>query len=520
MLYRAVICDDEASIVNELKEAIHWNELGIEIVGTAERGKEAFELILRTQPDLAIIDIRMPEMTGLEIISEVHKAHLNTDFLILSGYNEFEYAKEAIHLGAKAYLLKPLNISELYDEVCRVCSSRSGNSPANHQYLKKLTSNFLRNLISGRILNQNSLDAMLFNANLSIRDGESFCMVLSLENDLNEQLALSFQHDLETLFNRDACVFFQFNNTQIIGIFNTDTEDPMIKALKIMENVKKENYPPFYIGIGDTVSSLIQCSYSYNRAITSITYRLYGGDNRIYSWRMICTVPPTRKFSDINYLPLVQNIVRHEIEGIKKFCDQFLDGLLYVPMPAPNYVFSSCFALYQTIEKEFSSYSHENLQSMVSPQELYKLESLSEIRKWLIDSFTNLSEYIDAVYGYGDITNKTKPHTFPDDPIIQTAIHYIQDHILENPKIETIAREVHLSTSYFAIYFKKKTNMNLRDYMLQKKMEYARASLLQPDTQVTDLAYQLGYNDYRSFSRAFKNVNGITPSDFQSKYRH
>jgi two-component system response regulator YesN len=520
MPYRAVLCDDEVSIVNELKEAIDWKELGIELVGAATRGKEALELILRTQPDLAVMDIRMPELTGLEIISEVRKAKINTDFLILSGYNEFAYAKEAIRLGAKAYLLKPLNISELYDEVCRICSSRSGNTSANRQYIKKLSSNFLRNLISGRILNQNSLDAMLFNAGLPIRDTDSFCVVLSYEEPLGEQLNLNIQHQLETLFSHQTCVFFKFNSTQIVGIFNTDTEDPMIKAMMIIDCLKQDRQPLPYIGIGDTVHNLIQSPYSYSRAITSITYRLYGGDNRIYSWQMICTVSPIKKFSDIDYLPLVQHIVRHSIEGIRTFCDQFLNELLYVPMPAPNYVFSSCFALYQMMEKEFSSYSHEDLQNMASPQGLYKLNSLDEIKNWLITSFTHLSDYIDAVYGYGDTSQKSEKHSFPDDPIIQTALQYIQNHILENPKIEDIAREVHLSASYFAIYFKKKTDMNLRDYMLQKKMEHARASLLLPDTQVTELAYQLGYSDYRSFSRAFKNVNGITPSDFQAKYRH
>ena len=327
MPYRAVICDDEVSIVNELKEAISWKDLGIELVGFASRGKEALELILRTQPDLAVMDIRMPEMTGLEIISEVRRAHLDTDFLILSGYNEFAYAKEAIRLGAKAYLLKPLNISELYDEVYRICSSRSGSTPANHRYLKKLTSNFLRNLIGGRILSQNSLDAMLCNTSLSVRDTESYCIVLSFEKTLEEQTALSVQHRLETLFSYQACVFFPYNGTQIIGIFNTDTEDPMLKAMKILEILKENNYPVPYIGIGDTVRSLIQSSYSYSRAITSITYRLYGGDNHIYSWQMICTVSPKRKISDIDYLPLVQHIVRHDIEGIQKFCDQFLNEL-------------------------------------------------------------------------------------------------------------------------------------------------------------------------------------------------
>ena len=78
---------------------------------------------------------------------------------------------------------------------------------------------------------------------------------------------------------------------------------------------------------------------------------------------------------------------------------------------------------------------------------------------------------------------------------------------------------MHLSPSYFAIYFKGKTGVNLRDYLLAEKMEYARKALTNPDTPISDVAYDVGYGDYRSFSRAFKNVHGITPSDFQARYR-
>ena len=73
--------------------------------------------------------------------------------------------------------------------------------------------------------------------------------------------------------------------------------------------------------------------------------------------------------------------------------------------------------------------------------------------------------------------------------------------------------------NYFVIYFKNKTNVNLRDYLLTEKMEYARRVLMNPSASISDVAYDVGYGDYRSFSRAFKNVHGITPSDFQAKYR-
>ena len=138
----------------------------------------------------------------------------------------------------------------------------------------------------------------------------------------------------------------------------------------------------------------------------------------------------------------------------------------------------------------------------------------------MIDAFTHLSEYIDAVYGYAENINEAAMEIQCNDEIINAALCYIREHIADRIKIKDIADEIHLSASYFAIYFKNKTNVYLRDYLIQEKMEYARRSLVNPELSIYELAYNLGYRDYRSFSRAFKKIHGVTPSDFQNRYRH
>lgn len=227
------------------------------------------------------------------------------------------------------------------------------------------------------------------------------------------------------------------------------------------------------------------------------------------------------QLSDIDYLPLVQYIVKNDEKNIAKFCTDFIDQLLYVPMPAPNYVYSTCYALFNLIEHEFSNYSHDEIRRNTSPKQLYTFTSLDKIKSWLIQSFVELSQFIDAVYGYGDKDRQSDAKKYAleaGDPIIDTARDYIHKNVTNNLKIEDIARHVNLSPSYFAIYFKNKTNINLRDYILKEKMSYARLQLIKPDISVTDLAFQIGYHDYRSFSRAFKNVHGMTPSDYRDAH--
>ena len=99
--FTVILCDDEAAIISELQAAVDWENLNVQIVASAVNGKEALDLIIRHIPDLAIMDICMPELDGLDAISRVRDAGINTDFIILSGYDEFQYAQRAIHYGAR-----------------------------------------------------------------------------------------------------------------------------------------------------------------------------------------------------------------------------------------------------------------------------------------------------------------------------------------------------------------------------------------------------------------------------------
>lgn len=112
-LYKVYLLDDEPFILEGLKYILHWEEYGFEIVGSSSNGEDGFNNIINKDIDLIITDIMMPKMTGLELISKLKKEKYNTNFLVLSAFQEFKYAKEAISMGAENYLLKPINTEEL-----------------------------------------------------------------------------------------------------------------------------------------------------------------------------------------------------------------------------------------------------------------------------------------------------------------------------------------------------------------------------------------------------------------------
>ncbi|MFC3803070.1 response regulator [Cohnella sp. GCM10012308] len=119
-MLKALIIDDEYWVRAGIRDAIGWNEMGVEIVGEAENGEDGLELALRHEPDVIVTDVRMPHMNGLELIAALRERKLNASIIVLSGYDEFQYAQAAMRHGASAYLLKPIDPAELADSVCRL----------------------------------------------------------------------------------------------------------------------------------------------------------------------------------------------------------------------------------------------------------------------------------------------------------------------------------------------------------------------------------------------------------------
>jgi len=518
----AILCDDEQAVILDLQKSISWDELGIEIIGTANDGKKAVELILKYQPDIAIIDIRMPGFNGLEAMNTIKIAGSKTEFIILSGYNEFVYAKEAIRLGAKAYLLKPLDTNEMYDTIYRICTDGDGKS--NKRKIKqKLDNSFFRRLIDGNLMDDSAINVMLQECNLNIDNTSSFVIVIDTNSNDAFHVPYELLCKLDSTVSSERHYFYSTENGKIIGIFNLSN----VIAMKIAENCLRvlfdQGIDHAVVGIGDVVPNLSQCSYSYNRAIAALGYRLYDKDCHIFTSENICSVPPSFRLTDLDYSVLIGYIQQMNFSGIEQYCGEFMDRVLYVKMPPPNFVVSTCYAFYRMVEQYFKEYTHEDYLESEDVGKIADLDSIVDINNWLVHSFTQLSIILNAMYGSRQVNEiqyrSQSAYGDDEDDTIRMAKEYIKKNISKDVRIETIAKQVHFSPKYFAVYFKNKTGVNLRDYLLSEKMKYAKKALIDTGISVIDLAYALGYKDYRSFSRAFKALNQITPSEFQSKYR-
>ena len=154
-MLRLIIVDDEKIIRESIRSLIDWESLGIEVVGVCKNGLEAYDAILDSYPDIVLTDIKMPGLSGLELIEKLNDTRENIQFIILSGYSEFEYAKQAMRFGIRHYLLKPCNenqIIEAIEDVKKACYLKQQADQAPEQNVRFEKSVF-RNILTDGLTN-------------------------------------------------------------------------------------------------------------------------------------------------------------------------------------------------------------------------------------------------------------------------------------------------------------------------------------------------------------------------------
>ena len=192
--YKVILVDDEVEVIDVMKKKIRWNDLGFDVVGSATNGVKALELVEKLQPDVVLTDIKMPYMDGLELARKLNQDYPNIYIMLCTGFDEFEYAKEAVHLEIKEYMLKPISATELSESLMKLKATldREREEKLNvkkledyfQEVLPKLQSNFFISLIEGRV-REEDYERFLLDYQVDMK-GPLFCCIIfhTSENDV------------------------------------------------------------------------------------------------------------------------------------------------------------------------------------------------------------------------------------------------------------------------------------------------------------------------------------------------
>lgn len=536
---KVFLVEDEMVIRRGIKNSIDWEKEGYIFCGEASDGELAYPMIIKEKPDILITDIRMPFMDGLELCKLVKKELPNIKILILSGYDEFDYAKEAIRLGVTEYLLKPISSGKLLEALNGVSESirrEKEDKDLVRKYMEEMRENtehekqkFFEQMIAGNLSMADALETgKKYEMNLSagMYNLLLFRFTLGEENRKSGELLGEAEYAIEKLTERLEYVFeFQRGVEGWAFLLMADNEEQMSERVKelskdLEEIMKNYSTITYFGGIGQPVARLRELEESFREAERALAARFTMELNRIISVEDIRMAQNVDTLDDIEITSfgeiektrtMLEKFLNNGAEDeIDEFVDVYINELpeenlksvlmrQYIIMDAYIVMMSFCEKI-EGIEGEMQAQSEELKNSMKT------IQTLEEIKNYICMLLKKIIGVRDTISGrrYSDIIEIAK------DQIRKT---YMSDEI----SLNTIAAEVGMSPSYFSSIFSKEMGKTFVEYLTEIRMDRAKELLMCSSMKTSEIGYEVGYKDPHYFSYIFKKTQNCTPKEFRAR---
>lgn len=537
---KVLIADDEIKVCRLIQHLVDWDALEMDIIGFANDGKTAYESICEKKPDIVITDIRMPVYDGLELIRRAKEVNPEINFIVISGYSQFEYAQQAIKYGVKDYLLKPLKKRELENSLIEIKESHESliKSARIRNELESIIEasrehiheNFLMKVLQNVVTNPLNVDMSLeqlneqygckfhegfftavrvrpfFSKNLdkSARDGEEFVMN-KIHQMVKEKLEIYCETYMSTVYQ-----------DEIVCILNTSDKDMELikKKLKhLIVNVSnlKTVFPDIRIriGQGNTYNSYVGIVDSFQEAELSLMNRMSESEDAYICYSDDCK---SGKIKEEIFDSGLRNEIlvyqeRMDLEGTLRLVDKIEEKLRPFKYDG-KLVYEVFCELVETLRFGMK-YSRESRSLFLI--EDYKKQyrmiwDYDELFQWIRSDISKVHQ--DYIKNIQD--EESKP--------IRDAKKYIHDNFNKHISLESVSEYIGFNAAYFSTLFKKETGKNFLEYVTEFRIQNAKNYLIQTNYDIAEVASAVGYNDLKYFSKLFKKTTGLSPSEFRKLY--
>ncbi len=513
-LYKVVVIDDEEWIREGLINKIKKSGLDFTAIAEAENADDGLQIIQALKPEIIICDIRMQEMDGLTLSETVTQILPNTKIIIISGYDQFDYAKKALQLGVADFLLKPINSEDLVHSLQKcIAAIAKQNSErqklaaiATLEQLDEARSRFLKYL--------NGQDGQLHDIFSAYRAGQSVFKCIYLY--INPQVRLNKDSLIATVFHpaspwqcyRNA-IMYENNINEYALIFCVPVpaepaasapEDPLADvAAVIAALVRRLGIHDYTLGISGYKPNPGE---AVNEAVTAMKYRVLIAANQIIDYQD--TVAYKRKFRlQTQSAALLQHNLRaHHYANLAGVLQDIYDEASREPLS-----YGSLQNLYTNLLllglDEFDQYQEDK--AAFYPKEAYCFNNLRE-----------LFEFIKEVYRSIIATHHPEDKDYKRKLIYEVK-QYIDANYNKSFTLESIAAMQHINFCYLSMLFKEILNVNFQNYLMSVRIDHAKALLNLNKYTIKQVANMTGFADEHYFSKVFKKVEGLPPKEFLKK---
>ena len=525
-------------IRNAIKNSINWENEGYEFVGEAGDGELAYPKIMKEKPDILITDIKMPFMDGLELSKIVKKELPEIKILILSGFNDFDYAKEAIRIGVTDYLLKPISSAKLLEALSNVAKEvekEQEEKALREHYQNEMRENveqdkfaFFTKLITGNVgmsdaieigkeygmdLSAQAYTVLLFKVAMNPKKYESEDEAEKVFTQI-DQAAQNIEQAYSVWRGAEGWAFL------ILGEDDLEVQQKSKILIENLEDLMKD-YPKveYFGGLGTTVPRMRMLPESYQDAMMVFSNRF------VCESRQIMDIDSWQKSQEKGKLN-AQNLDimkknREMIEyfltnGTQEEMNSFLDvyfqenpkenlnsEIMRQYMTIDSYITANGFMKKIGVEEKIRKEEGKRLE-----ESLQKIKSATGVRCYMEELVRKVLEIRDTMSGqrYSDI--------------MQVAKKYIaEQYMTESISLNTVSAKVNMSPSYFSAVFSREVGKTFVEYLTEIRMEKAKELLMCSAMKTSEIGFEVGYKDPHYFSYIFKKTQGCSPKEYKQRVK-
>lgn len=507
-MIKVIIVDDEFMEREGMKKTIDWEKYGCMFCGEADNGLTGMELALKVKPDLVITDIKMPGMDGISMSKNIKEKLPYCKFIIITGYDDFEYARGAVKINAFDFLLKPIDEKELINSIERAFSECSKIKRDMDITITKNLLDIMRGNISGKSDIDNVLSVYGIN-----RSDILIASFLNNNFEINKSSEL-IKKTIKKYFKINSYVI-ECHEDRIALVINNAVPADIENISSIIRRIQKEVYVNnniiVTVGISE-ICSIYDLRKAYSESKECLNYRMYAGRGSIIHFNNI------KKGEYIDW-DRITKVVKEIIIKLKA-CDKGALNQelkkLYFGLFKENNIHNS---IVRQTSIEIILRGTDVLTSYDIPSDkvfengfniynsTWKLETLEELYTFVNNILIRILEAI-----------KEKNILFYEDGM-EDALEYMKKHFNEDISLSDVAKVAYLNESYLSRKIKKMLGVSFVEYMTRIRMEKAMEYLKNPNIKITEISPKIGYQNYRYFSHKFKEYTGYLPSEWKEKQR-
>lgn len=536
LMIKVLIADDELRICELIFRLIDWEALGMSVIAVAHDGRETIKIIKNEMPDIVITDIRMPGYNGVDVIRIGKEYNSDIQFIIISGYSQFDYAQNAIHYGVSDYLLKPVKAEELTKALLRIKNRIDKNNQMYSQVKKAWT------------LEQQNRRLYREQLIMEIAHGKGFDVLTKDMNTLNEQYkyefipgfftivivkadGLNFEEKTESsfLFEKiQQSLSFAFapvmqemqgtmlDNGTYIFLFNYENEyaeiESQLHRLLNQMLLQKDVFKKLHltIGLGKRVNCLAEVGKSYETAYLAIKDRILVGTDRIIEGKEKIVVQDYKDYF-LHTVRELENVVENlDDKRISDIIQEWGTALSKDKEINGYQIEQSAKALVNSylLSMQKNNYTLDEDDNLLKDfmKSIENCISLGEIQELLSGTLEqSLSEY-----RHKRALSGSKP--------IRDAKEYIRNNLAGNLTIQEVSEYVGYSSAHFSVRFKQECGITFSDYVMESRIEKSKELLKNTRETIESIAAAVGYSDVKSFTKNFKKYTEVKPSQYRKIY--